>query len=69
MKRTQRLILAAGLFTILFILLILAGSMAWSADWRRLAILCYLLSLAAIGGQLFAIILVGRQSKATKTER
>ncbi len=63
MTRTQRLVLAAGLFTVLFVLLILAGSMAWAADWRRLGLLCYLLSFGAIGGQIFSIVLVGRRNK------
>ncbi len=66
MTRTQRLILAAGLFTILFVLLILAGSMAWAADYRRIGLLCYVLSLIAIGGQLLSIVLIGRRPRDRK---
>ena len=61
MKRNHKIILAVVLFTLLFMLLILAGALAWADGSRRTAILCFVLSPVAVGGQIVSLLQLGRK--------
>lgn len=57
MPAPKKYLLALFAFTVIFLLLVVCGSLLWSWSYRRAAFACFALAMLAVFGQVFSLLL------------